>query len=468
MLCAFTYSGELAVAGLSWEQTPERLSHRQIGVRWDTSFAPVDEPAFLGHPSLLSLILSRVPAEHCADELIIAYADPQYTLFFGALVSEGAPLNFPERVFKDLPSLAKWVEEEVRVGGSQAVATNEIVAQSLPDDIRKIALLDPIENFKEFPRDTESNVGSKSRSTEGRDREFELIETWKRYNAICVSGQPRSFDVANKKVRLFGALGFSALIAVGCALYYVNAASNQEPEVAVPTAKTIFVGRDEAAYLSACGAAFLKPWSIAPGWRRDTSGCSGPNMAAPAGVQTAAPLAYQTYQLDAGANPTIARAAAKLVLDQSGDVISGSDTKLIVTRALSYAAPNSAAGSDAAPNTQDPDAEFERIWEQPQTHPDPEERLRAVEVAFLGRARSVEVVGGNAEITAIIGAEIEVSMWGSPRDVIQILLSSASLLDWAYLTRLEERDGLVTARIGARALKPRVVPIDPQEGEAQP
>lgn len=444
MFSAFTYHGELAVAGLSWEQKPERLSPRQIGVRWGVSFAPVDDIQLLGQPSLLSLLLSRVPVEHCADDLIIAYADPEYDCYFGALVSEGGPINFPERVFEDLQSLSEWVLDEAQVTGSQSVAANQAVFDTLPVEIRRIPLLEPHEEF----------------------------------DPKSVSGQPSRLSTVSKRMLILVALGLGVLIAAGGAFYYVNATPTQAPEIVVPQTKTIYAGRDEVAYLTACGAAFLEPWSIAPGWRRDTSGCTGPNTTAATGIQAATPLAYQTYQLEAGANPTIARAAAKLVLDQSGDVISGTDKTLIVTRALD-------AGSAYAPPAQRPmEAQalnapvsdvavaiapaFERTWEQPMQHPAPDQRLRAVEIAFLGRARSVEAVGGNAGVTAIIGEEIEVSMWGSPRDVTQILLDSPDILSWGYLSRLEERDGLVSARIGARALVPREVLIEQSEGVVRP
>ena len=42
--------------------------------------------------------------------------------------------------------------------------------------------------FKAFPRDSESNERSKSRSTKGRGREFELCRTWKRSKAKGFSG----------------------------------------------------------------------------------------------------------------------------------------------------------------------------------------------------------------------------------------------------------------------------------------
>ena len=85
MLSAFTYHGELAVAGLNWEQRPERLSPRQIGLRWGASFALVNDIALLERPSLLSLLLSRVPAEHCAEDL-------------------SSPMQIPSRAF----TLAPW------------------------------------------------------------------------------------------------------------------------------------------------------------------------------------------------------------------------------------------------------------------------------------------------------------------------------------------------------------------------
>jgi hypothetical protein len=43
-----TYQGAYAVAGLSWERSPERLSEARLGVRWGKAFAPVSELEHLG------------------------------------------------------------------------------------------------------------------------------------------------------------------------------------------------------------------------------------------------------------------------------------------------------------------------------------------------------------------------------------------------------------------------------------
>lgn len=400
-----TYMGAPAIAGLGWERSPDRLSERTMGLRWGKTFARLNEPEHLGKPSLLSVLFGALPEGAQNQTILIAYAHAQSETYFGALVANGEPVIEAERLFEERTSLLNWIANECAQDGLDALA--------LSDELKGAAKVDiPVIEISAPPED---------------------------YTPIIATGSTRrlnlsAFGTMNAKRKLNLALMLGVLL--GCGGYFgYPAITKYRSKNDAPTAQamiTVFERRDEGAFLAGCAQAFERTWAIGPGWQRDIAGCTGPGMRAvgalPASTQ---PLAFQVYRLRAGWDVSVARKAARLVLEASSESISGTADTLIVTRPI------------AAPQVQSANA--------PQNVPDAGMQA-ALEAAFLGKARSVRALGPDFEIT----------LWGGIADMTAPLAA----LDWLEVASIERRDGLISALVRARRSTPREIP-DPNAPPAR-
>jgi len=382
------YLNTAALAGLSWEKSPRGLKDHALGVRWGSTFAPVSDAALVGTPSFLSLVLSGISDKFKEQTLLVAYANTETSIFFGALTSGAKPVLEPERLFETQDELLSWLAKEMSQDGVQGLVLS--------------AQLD-VEINTELPTE-------------------QIVEPPSEFAPAVLTGRASKLDVS----KTFEKMGNGAMVAV-CALLAITVVGGgvlvfgnreQAAVVAAPIMKTVYASRDEGPFLRSCAAAFAKPWNVGPGWTLTAEGCGAPGMDTPIGVPVAGPVAYQILSLRLGYDAAIARAAAELVLGADDAQLLQSAGKLIITRPVELLEVNSA---------------------QP-LPPTSEAILPILESAYLGKARTVRMVGLNAEIT----------LWGGFTEATEPLAS----LPWAEVQSLTRRDGLVTLVVGAKRFTP--------------
>ena len=378
-----SYQGASALAGLAWERSPERLSEARLGVRWGKAFAALSDPDQLGAPSLLSALYGCLPAPLKQQTVLTAYSDTASETFFGALLSDGEPVLEPERVFENREALLTWIARESTQNGLQAIVVSQELKGRVTSAIPVHAFGAPAEEYSPLV-------------ATGRSHRFTL----------------GSFEAKRSTVFL-GALGVFTVGALCLAGWHYFAPQQLALEAKKPAPVTVYTSRDEAAFLRNCAEAFEEAWPMGPGWSRAVSGCTGPGMKDVAGLPASSePRAFQIYRLRPGWDVTIARKAARVVLDAGQDRVSGTDDTLIVSRAIegplveSLTPPTMGQGSQQTAQS-------------------------VLEGAFLGKARSVRPVGESYEIT----------QWGLIEDMTKTL----ETLEWLEVASLERRDGLVTA-----------------------
>jgi hypothetical protein len=173
------------------------------------------------------------------------------------------------------------------------------------------------------------------------------------------------------------------------------------------------------------------------------------------------PLAFQIYRLEAGWDPTISRATARLVLEATNETFTGTDRQLVVTRALKRPKPSGANQASEHGRVAGfvPTHMFEMALEAQVPIPSEAAQREQFDQAFVGRARGTESAGRNINSGL---PEYKVQLWGAPRDATEVIAS----LPWAQLSRLEERDQLVSAWITPRVLHPLTMTLSDQ-GDAQ-
>jgi hypothetical protein len=378
-----TYQGAYAVAGLGWERSPERLSEARLGVRWGKAFAPVSELEHLGCPSLLSALFGAMPSALQNQTVLAAFADSASETYFGALVSDGEPVLEPERLFPSREELLGWIARESTQNGLQAIVLSQELKGRVASEV-------PV---------------------------FEFGETAPEFSPVLATGRGTSFKMPRVLTkRSFLIAGGIALLMAATLPHAIGSwYGGEEVAPEQSTQVTVYTARDEAAFLGNCVKAFEEAWPIGPGWSRALSGCTGPGMLDVVGLGAQAqPVAFQIYRLRPGWDVTIARKAARIVLDASDDRVGGTADTLIVSRVIE--APM--VESLEAPLGQAARAETDQ---------------QALEGAFLGKARSVRSLGDTFEIT----------QWGLIGDMTKTL----ETLDWLEVASLERRDGLVTALV---------------------
>ena len=395
-----TYLSATTLGGLGWERSPARLSERTFGVRWDDAFAPLTNPEHADLPALLSLLHAGIPAAAQSDTILFAYADSATEGYFGALTSGGKPVLEAEHVFETRELLHVWLARELAQDGLQGLALSAELTGEINSALPVYDIDAPLSDFA----------------------------------PACATGRSTQIDfgsLSGKKRIGLVAVVFGLVPLIGLLYMSFNSEGTAETPQAVQM-KTVYSSRDERALLESCAQAFSASWPIGPGWTRDVSGCTAQGMRAPTGVLSSEPVAFQVYRLRAGWDVTVARKAARVVLNESDVSVSGNENTLIVTRPIS--APEQRRARAPAPITgTDLQADLE--------------------AAFLGRARSVRTLGDEQEIT----------LWGSIADVTTTLAHFPRV----QLNRLESRDGLVTAIVGPKravALKvPFSTPITEEE-----
>lgn len=376
------YQGAYALAGLGWERSPERLSATQLGVRWGKAFAPVSELDHLGCPSLLSILFGALPQALQNQTVLVGFADTAAEVFVGALLSDGEPVLEPERLFASREELLAWVARESTQNGLQAIVLSQELKGRVASEV-------PV---------------------------FEFGTPANEFTAILATGRGPSFSLprfgSKRSLALTAAVG--ALTAGGI-LFYFDKLGSEEVKPVRNTQVTVYSSRDEVRFLRNCAKAFEEAWPIGPGWSRAHSGCTGPGMLDVVGLGAQAePVAFQVYKLRPGWDVTIARQAARVVLQAGDDRVGGTADTLIVSRVID----GPIVESLEAPVGQGTRAETDQ---------------QALEGAFLGKARSVRPLGDTYEIT----------QWGLVEDMTKTL----EALDWLEVASLERRDGLVKALV---------------------
>lgn len=395
-----TYLGVSAVAGLSWGRSPKGLSENKLGVRWgETFFAPVTNGELIGYPSLLSLLFAARPDAEASETLLFALADEEQGIFWGALVAGGKPVAEPEHVFESEEHLLDWIQSEQSQSGLHRLVLGEDLVGKLSSEV-------PIERL------------------ERADDVAELA---------TVTGKAARFDVG----ALLSAASLDkmklvqlAVIAVGAAtllwVYFPKAKVETDTTTQIVTIQKV---RNEAQFLTGCAEAFEGQSSIGIGWVRKEEGCWAPGMGVVAGLPQTGAVAYQAYTLKPGFDPAIARAVARSVTRNTGMEISGSDTEVTVSKTINADLVSAASVPEAPIGT----------------------LVTVLEEHFLGLARSVKLVGENAEVT----------LWGSFADALPVILE----LSWAEVKELRRNDALLTVVLGPKRVEAIPVGILSQLGE---
>jgi hypothetical protein len=381
------YLNTTALVGLNWEKSPRGLKDHALGVRWGSTFAPVADASLVGTPALLSLLMSGIPDKFKEQTLLVAYANKEEDVYFGALTSGAKPVLEPEQLFETQDALLSWLTRELTQDGVQGV----VLSGQLDADIDTLL---PIERIVPPPEDFEPAVLS------GRARKFDISK------AVAAAG--------NGQTATIGAV--LALTLVGG--FFLLTGESKQVAVVEPVKHTVYVSRDEATFLKSCARAFGTPWNVGPGWTLNSEGCAAPGMVGPNGVPVNSPIAYQVLSLRSGYDAAIARAASELVLGASNSQLQQNSDKLIITRAIETSEVRA-----TVPVVRSTGA-----------------ILPIFEGLYLGKARSIRMVGQNAEI----------SLWGGFVEATDPLAS----LPWAEVKSLSRSDGLVTLVVGLKNVTP--------------
>ena len=342
-----SWAGERCVFGLHWtHKPPSPLSNAALAVGWRGMHAVSNDGVLAGMIPLSAVIadsLEMTPLQ--ADwqgATIIAAAKPKEALYWAAIFSDAVPVAGDETVLPDLDALIAWIQQKVVPGEIERVRASPEIAAGVQ---------------------TAVPVG-------------ELAETPPASPEMLPAFEAR---VLPKAARASAAAACAAALAAAAWLAADGLAFNRpavQPEVAMVPHEL-----PPDRFLAHCHEALRQAWPAAPGWDTEATGCTFSGMDDPHVVQVPwdGGSAYRKFRLDAEHNGSLARAAARQLLEGWPGRWSMTDGSILLQRRVGVGLVP--ARAVAAPSVGELQVETESM--------------------FLGLAESVGIEGGTITIRSL-------------------------------------------------------------------